>query len=330
MLKRTLIVVSVTIALLLPMQLQPVYGDLVSVTELAILDAKDASATESKSEATGKRGGNSFVRALKAPFKALGRLFGGGNRKENKLERISEKDIANFESTPADPIKTTTARKAKSREKVSDNLMKVATDHLAHGRLLLNSGSLNEAIGELSVAASTDPTSGEAHNLLGLAFEQKGLRERALKSFEIAVRLNRDEPEFLNNLGYVLFKNGDYEGASKYLKRAARRAPGNARIWNNLGLAQSERGHFDDAFKSFTRAVGEFRGHLNVAMRLKAVGETKDAIKHMEKAHALRPNSTEVLARLILLYESAGKESEAQSARSTLVALRTLAEATSN
>jgi Flp pilus assembly protein TadD len=128
----------------------------------------------------------------------------------------------------------------------------------------------------------------------------------------------------------VLFKNGDYEGAIKYLKRAARRAPANARIWNNLGLAQSERGNFDDAFKSFARAVGEFRGHLNVAMRLVAVGETKDAIKHLEKAHALRPNSPQVLARLIPLYESAGKESEAQNARKSLVALHTLAEATSN
>jgi len=150
-----------------------------------------------------------------------------------------------------------------------------------------------------------------------------------MKSFEMAVRLNDDEPEYLNNLGYLLFKNGDYEDATKYLKRATKLAPGNARIWNNLGLAQSESGHFDAAYKSFARALGEFQGHLNIATRLESLGETRDAIKHLEKANALKPTSTEVLARLVLLYESSGKKDQAQSAQRALVVVRALANASS-
>src|SRR5688500_1038224 len=101
MLKRTLIVVTLTLALVTTaLPVQSVHSVLMSETDLAILNAKDASAREGASatefateyERNQTREGNSFVRALKAPFKALGRLFGGGKKKENRIERMSEKD----------------------------------------------------------------------------------------------------------------------------------------------------------------------------------------------------------------------------------------------
>src|SRR6185503_7257979 len=42
-----------------------------------------------------------FLGTLKAPFRAIGKLFGGGKKNKVKLERISEKDVKNFESSPA-------------------------------------------------------------------------------------------------------------------------------------------------------------------------------------------------------------------------------------
>ncbi|MGH9879868.1 MAG: tetratricopeptide repeat protein, partial [Pyrinomonadaceae bacterium] len=303
-----------------------VHGVPMTESELAALNAADTTVREEAKQASG---GNRFVRAFTAPFRALGRLFGGGKKNNDKLQRLSKKDIEKFESTPADPLKVSTTAAVKARANSADDVQTNNADsHLQKGHDLLDSGSLNEAIAELSVAASINPNSAEANNLLGIAYEQKGLRERALRSFELAVRSNDDEPEYLNNLGYLLFKNGEYESATKHLKRAAKLAPDNPRIWNNLGLAQCERGHFDDAYKSFARALGEFKGHLNIATRLESLGHNKDAIKHLEKAFALKPNSTAVLVRLIALYDNTGKQDQAQSARRSLVALRTLAEAT--
>ena len=43
-------------------------------------------------------------RVLGAPFRALGRLFGGG-KKRNRLERLSEKDVAKFESAQSSRVK---------------------------------------------------------------------------------------------------------------------------------------------------------------------------------------------------------------------------------
>ena len=62
-----------------------------------------------------------------------------------------------------------------------------------------------------------------------------------------------------------------------------------------------------------------------VAARLEHNGSTRKAIKHLEKALALKPNSADVLARLVDLYGSTGNEKQAESARSALLAARTLA-----
>jgi Flp pilus assembly protein TadD len=228
-------------------------------------------------------------------------------------------------STTPEMSTTTTSTLSTAAQSPVDALETMALEHLEQGRTLLDSNDLNGAISELSQAASANPKLSEASTLLGVAYWRKGLRDLAERSFENAVRLNKNDAQNLNNLGFLLYENQDYEKATKYLKRAAKLAPNDPRIWNNLGLAQSERGKFDDAYESFAHAQGEFKGHLNVAARLERRGDTKKAIKHLEKAVVLQPNSPDVLVRLIKLYDGKGDEKLAQSARSSLEKLRTVA-----
>jgi Flp pilus assembly protein TadD len=338
MLKRTLIILSLTIAMVVAIQpLQTVHGIIMTSSQWLTMYSVDDSMLSSQAQ---EGSGNGFLGALKAPFKAIGKLFGGGKKNKVKLERISEKDAKKFESAPAVQTTNTTLAPAVSpqgnatdasgmtttgQKTSADTLETIALDHLEKGRALLNSHDLNGAIGELSMAASANPKLSEASSLLGVAYWRKGLRDVAQRSFETAVRIDKDDPQNLNNLGYLLYENGDYENATKYFKRAAKLAPKDPLFWNNLGLAQSERGHFDDAYESFARAQGEYKGHLNVAARLEHNGSSKKAIKHLEKALALQPNSPDVLARLIDLYDSTGNEKQAQSARSSLETIRTLA-----
>ena len=143
----------------------------------------------------------------------------------------------------------------------------------------------------------------------------------------MAVELDENNPDHLNNLGFLLYKSGEYERATKFLKRAAKIAKNNPRMWNNLGLVYCERGKFDDAFESFARAVGEFIGHVNVAMQLQQHGYAKEAIKHLQKAQAMNPNSADVLTKLVALYEMTGRPTDAETARRSLVALKTFADA---
>ena len=334
MLKRTLIMLSMAIAIVVALQpLRTVHGIVMTDAErLMVASADSAGSNDQKLQ-----NGNGLVRALTSPFKALGRLFGKG-KKSNKLERISEKDSKKFESVPASqvvrtaaPSEITTTRPTVSESAglrnptPAESLEIIAADHLEKGRALLNTHDLNGAIAELSRALSANPKLSEASSLLGVAYWRKGLRDRAEQSFENAVRLDKDNAQNLNNLGFLLYENGDFEKATKYLKRAAKLSPEDARIWNNLGLAQSERGKFDDAYESFARAQGEYKGHLNVAARLERSGCAKKAIKHLEKAVALQPNSPDVLVKLIELYDNNGNEKQALSARNSLETLRAVA-----
>src|SRR5260221_6124958 len=97
MLRSPIRVLLFTVALMFAVQpLQSVHGIILSSLELAAISAPDTPANSGQ--------GNGFVRALKAPFKAIGRLFGGGKKNPNKLERISAKDVKKFERAPANRV----------------------------------------------------------------------------------------------------------------------------------------------------------------------------------------------------------------------------------
>jgi len=325
MLKSPIRILLVTVALMFAVQpLQSVHGVLLSRLERVTVSAPDTPATANRQDGQG----NGFLRALKAPFKAIGRLLHRGKKDENKLQRISEKDIKKFESAPANRTDNPAPVTATSQSAQANSpILSSALEHLEKGRSLLNSGNLNGAIAELSTAASLDPKLSEAHTLLGVAYDRKGLNDLARQSFEVALHDPNDQAMHLNNLGYLAYAHGEYKEAVKYLRRAVKLAPNDSRIWNNLGLAQSELGKFDDAYKSFARAAGEFKGRLNVAVRLESQGATDKAIKQLEKALALQPNSVEVLGRLATLYDRSGRLEEGQRVRKSLATQPVVADA---
>ena len=339
MLKRTLTILSLTLAMIIAVEpMQTVHGIMMTHSERVALEAADADARNQ----TKLEHGNGFVKALGAPFRAIGRLFGGGKKKKSRVERISEKDIKKFESVKANPASQTQPEQAKgmlvappsSLVKQTDKTRiipitptSLASQRLERGRGLLNAQDLNAAIAELSAAVSLDPKLAEASSLLGVAYWQRGLRGQAQNSFETAAKVQKNDPQVLNNLGYLLYEMGEYDDAAKHLKRAAKLAPQDARILNNLALTQAERGNYDDAYKAFARALGDYTGHVNLAVRLQRHGQYKKAIKHLEKALALKPNSPDVLARLADLYDSEEKPEMAHIARATLQTLRTQASA---
>ncbi len=261
-----------------------------------------------------KKKGNRFFRAFKAPFKAVGKLFGGGDGEgDGKVARMTEKDGAKFESYAVSRVED----RDNKRPDVTGT-EGTAREHLDRGRALLDEGHLSEAITELSRAASLDPRLGQAHSLLAVAYERKGMSERAAESHKRAVKADEHDAQAMNNLGYSLYLSGHYRAAVDRLKRAAKLAPADARIWNNLALAQCRLGKYDDAFKSFARAGGEFQGRVNVAALLERAGRDEEAVKHYEHARRLQPHATAVLRRLVELYDRTGRRDDAQTARQNL------------
>src|ERR1041385_2203805 len=256
-----------------------------------------------------KKDGNKVVKVLTAPFKAFGRLF----KHNDRIERMTEKDASKFASVGVS--KTEDNRYQASQLNPSAS----AKEHLEAGREFLVAGRLNEAITELSTAASLDPKLTEAHNLLGVAYDKKGFTDLAKESYEKAVKSDSNDPETLNNLGFSLYQNGNYRAAVDRLKRAAKLAPTDERILNNLGLAYCRLGKVEEAHKAFPRATGPLNGNLNMAKMLERFAREDDAIRYYEAARQIDPNNTIALRRLTDLYQRVGRSADADSARAALV-----------
>lgn len=272
----------------------------------------DAGAKTGSNMEEKKKDGNRVVKVLTAPFRAFRRLFGGG-KDDGKLQRLSEKDVEKFESTGMARVED-----ARNPAEAKPSAAGTAREHLSQGRAFLSMGRVNEAIGELSLAASLDPRLSEAHSLLGVAYDRKGMHDRAKDSYDRAIRNDPQDAQTLNNLGFSLYQNGNYRAAVDKLKRAARLAPSDQRILNNLALAQIRLGKSDDAYKNFARAGGEVTGRLNTAAMLERLGRNEEAIKHYEAARRAQPNSQVALRRLADLYRRTGQTTEAQAAQSAL------------
>ena len=342
MLKRIAVVLVLTLTLVLGLapHRQAVFSNVLSDAEIAVLNSTAATDDDTQIK---QEGGNRFVKVLTAPFKAIGRLFGRGKKDDNKLHRLSEKDVKKFETakttkivdartpapiTPAaDPNTTTTSASLESDATAFELNQSLAREHLQRGRELFSQNDVNGAINSLSMAVSLDKKLWDAHNLLGIAYEMKGLRTRALECLETALKADKDQPEHLNDFGYILIKNGEYSRAVKYLKRAVKAQPDNQRFNNNLGLALVQTGKIDDAYKAFEKAMGEFDGRMNIATRLLRLGYDKEAIKHLEKCRAIQPNSLDILYRLSVLYARNGQTAEAEEANKAFLSLKATAAA---
>jgi len=335
MLKRVAVVLSlIAIVVVVSEPRNTVHSTIMTDAELAMVNE---AANNDDLQGGEKKDGNRLVRAITYPFRAIGRLFGKGKKDDNKFHRLSEKDVKKFETTKlARVIDARTPTAAPTNDEAApasaaadsnstlDPDQALARIYLEDGRKAFNNNDLNGAVAALTRAVSLDAKLYDAHNLLGIAYETKGLRTMALESLEASLKGDKDQPEHLNDYGYLLMKNGDYLRAIKYMKRAVKAKP-DQRFLNNLALAQVQVGKFDEAYKSFERAVGEFQARLNLATRLQRLGQDKEAIKHLEIARSLQPTSTAVLAELVSLYQRTGKAEEAAEANKVLITLRTTA-----
>ena len=336
MFKRLAIALIVMLALIIGLDSRhhPVLSNALSDSDIMVLSQTTDNADTQELQ-TKKDDGNRFVKVVTFPFRAVGKLFGGGKKNEIKMERLSQKDAKKFEAAaltrvvdartaPTAEPQATTPEAINSAD--SEELKKAqARQHLQRGRELFNAKDINGAINSLSMATSLDRELWDAHNLLGIAYEVKGLRMKALESLETALKGDNDKPEHLNDYGYILMKNGDYSRAAKFLKRAVKAQPADQRFLNNLGMALVQLGKFDDAYQYFEKAMGEFEGRMNIATRLVRLGHDKEAIKHLERCRVIQPNNLDVLYPLSVLYARNGRPLEAEETNKTLLTLKTTA-----
>ena len=195
----------------------------------------------------------------------------------------------------------------------------ISKDPLTQGRALLEHGYVQEAVAELTVAATQiGPSLAEANNLLGIAYDRMGWHKQAVEAYNRALTVAPKDPTVIANLGYSLYLSNNYAGALKRLKQAAKLAPGAPVIYNNLGVVTARVGKYDEAYKYFAIASNDYDAHLKLASILEDQRRDRDAIKHYEAALAMQPGASAILERLVALYERTGERDKADTARRAL------------
>jgi tetratricopeptide (TPR) repeat protein len=195
----------------------------------------------------------------------------------------------------------------------------ISKDPLTQGRALLEHGYVQEAIAELSIAATqVGPLLVEANNLLGIAYDRAGRHRDAVEAYNRALAFAPRDANVIANLGYSLYLADDFAGALKRLRQAAKLSPGQPVIYNNLGVVLARTRKYEEAYKYFAIATNEYDAHLKLAAMLEDQGLDRDAVKHYEAALAMQPGASAVLERLVALYKRTGERDKADTARRAL------------
>ena len=129
-----------------------------------------------------------------------------------------------------------TAQQALNSNHGGTTLAEKAELHLFMGRLLRQTGQLDQAVHHLHQALKLAPQSGEAYIELGQAEQKRRQYDKAIKALNQAIKHSPQELRGYYHAGLVLKELNDYAQAERMLRQAAKLAPNDLRIRRQLGV----------------------------------------------------------------------------------------------
>jgi arylsulfatase A-like enzyme/tetratricopeptide (TPR) repeat protein len=115
--------------------------------------------------------------------------------------------------------------------------------HLNLGEIYYTTRELDKAIPNLEMAISLDPQhSAKAHNLLGLAYLEKKMPDRAMEEIGLALQIRPNIPDAHYNLGTIYEHEGDKDKAILEYKKEIEIHPDAYPAHFNLALIYGQRG----------------------------------------------------------------------------------------
>src|SRR5262245_47134854 len=189
---------------------------------------------------------------------------------------------------------------------------------LSEAGALVQAGRLQEAEAATRKILTTHPRSAEAHSLLGVILDQRGLAAEAEKEYGAALRLKPNLVSALSNLGVLLAKTNRANEAIAKFEEVLRIDPKHEGAIFNLGALYAARGDYKRAVPLLEKAAGQDpRMLFTVALRLAEAHEYADAVRLFQRTNELRPQTYEVMYNLGLALYNLDRLDEAQQALSS-------------
>lgn len=150
-----------------------------------------------------------------------------------------------------------------------------------------------------------------AHDLLGVALNQQGRSDEALREHLESLRLKPAAAIPQNNAGVALQQLGRFDEAIARHQEALRLKPRYPEAFYNLGTALERTGRFEEAATNYLQAITlrptYADAHFNLGSLQLRWGRWEDARRQFERTLALAPDSPDVLNNLGLALMNLGR-----------------------
>jgi tetratricopeptide (TPR) repeat protein len=154
------------------------------------------------------------------------------------------------------------------------------------------------------------PVNVRGHNNLGNAYRNRGLHDRAIEHYRIALSLNPDFEEAQYNIGNTYNDQGLVEKAMEHYRKVLSLDPDHAEAHYNLGLVYFNKGMLGEALEHNLRALNlkpdYAEAHVNIGCVYGSKGLLDKAVEHLETALSLNPDYSEAHYNLGLAYFNKG------------------------
>ena len=123
------------------------------------------------------------------------------------------------------------------------------------GDFLRGNKAYLDALDYYHAALVKSPNNSQIYNKVGIAQLQLQRYKEAKKSFEHAIKADRQRPDAYNNLGAVLYEERKYGASIKHYEKALRLESDNATFYSNLGAAYFAKKEFEKAAINYSKAL---------------------------------------------------------------------------
>ena len=195
------------------------------------------------------------------------------------------------------------------------------------GGILKQTGRTSEALHVNKRTLQLDPNDPEAHNNLGVTFQDLGILEDAESSYKQAIILKCDFSQAHYNLGIIQKKLGKLEEAEVSYKQAIAHQSGFAAAHTNLGNTLQELGRLEEAEASHRQAIAMkvdyAEAYNNLGSTLQELGRLEESEANFRQAIVLRSNFAEAYNNLGVTLQDLGRLEEAEVSYRKAIELKT-------
>ncbi len=208
----------------------------------------------------------------------------------------------------------------------SDPMMRLSGEELVEiGEKYLGAGELGFSIQYLMAAEKKRPRDPKVHYLLGAAFDQRGIPEKAVEHYQKAIELKPDYSEAYNSLGAHYATHGNLQKAEECFKQALSN-PGYispSYAFYNLGRVYEKRGLPEEALKQYQQAVrlepNYGAAYYRMGMILESLQRIDEAREALGNAVRLNPNILDAHLRYGILSYNVGDIERALTSLSRVI-----------